>query len=261
MKPSWNSRVIVTMFADRPRNNILSVLPLQEWNQIAPNFERISFPSGHVLMDDGEAIQRIYFPTDCVVSQLTIFESGASVEMAAIGREGAVPVAGLLGRGSSLAQQTVQIPGSALAIPYKAFRRFREESVPFAILVDAYVEAFIAQLLRSVACNAVHTLEQRAARWLLMCQDRVGKDTFPLTQEFLAACLGTGRPTISIVSRHLREKGVIRYRRGKITVHDREYLEKVTCECYKVINKCYEDSFSRALAAIADYSKSKAISA
>jgi hypothetical protein len=89
----------------------------------------------------------MYFPTDCVISYLTIFESGTSVEMATIGREGAVPVTCLLGHETSLAQQVVQIPGSAIAIPYKAFCRFQEESVPFAILVDAYVEAFIAQLL------------------------------------------------------------------------------------------------------------------
>ena len=165
--------------------------------------------------------------TDCVISYLTIFESGASVEMATIGREGAVPVAG-----SSLQWNIFKLNRQSryqarrLTIPYKAYCRIREESVPFAILVDAYVDAFIAQLLRSVACNAVHTLEQRVARWLLMCQDRVGKDTFPLTQEVFAAFLGTGRPTINMVSCRLREAGIIEYRRGKLTVQDRDGLQK-----------------------------------
>ena len=110
-----------------------------------------------------------------------------------------------------------------------------------------------------MACNAVHTLEQRAARWLLMCQDRVEKDTFPLTQEFFAAILGTGRPTINIVSRHLREIGAIQYSRGKIRVHDRDLLANVSCECYGKTNRYYDEAFSKAVAAIADYSKSKAL--
>jgi CRP-like cAMP-binding protein len=248
------STVIVPMFSKKSKNYLLAALPEQAWAQFYQCFETVNFNAGHVLFDGERSSQRIYFPMDCVISYLSIFESGTSVEMATVGREGVVSVAGLLGRGTSAAQQTVQIPGSAVAISHKAFRRFREESVPFAILVDAFVEAFIAQLLRSVACNAVHSVEQRAGRWLLMCQDRVGKDTFPLTQEGFSALLGTARPTISIVSRHLRELGTIQYSRGSITIKDRDQLEKVACECYRTNNQDYDDALSRPLAAIADLS-------
>ncbi len=238
------------MRVERPENYILSILPKAEWDQLRRHFEETYFAAGHVLVNEGEAFRQIYFPIDCVISSLAIFESGASVEMATIGREGAAPLAGLLGRSRPLEQQTVQIPGSALAIPYKAFRRLREENIAFAALVDAYVEAFVAQLLRSVACNAVHTLERRAARWLLSCQDRAGKDTFPLTQEFFAAVLGTGRPTINLVSGRLREAGIIHYRRGKLTVRNRDKLQDAACECYKITKHHYDEIFSRARAAI-----------
>jgi CRP-like cAMP-binding protein len=249
------SNVIVPMITERPRNYLLSALPPQEWEALASHFEKVDFPPGHLLMHEGEAVRKIFFPIDCVISTVAVFESGATVEMAAIGREGVVPPVGCVVRNTSLAQQIVQIPGSALAIRSDVFCRIRIEQPVLAILVDSYAEAFMALLLRSVACNAVHGVEQRAARWLLMYHDRAGKDTFPLTQEFFAACLGVARPTVNVISRQLRQAGTIRYSRGQITILNRDGLQKTACECYGIINRHYEESLCYAHEQIAEYKK------
>jgi CRP-like cAMP-binding protein len=261
VKPLPGSNVIVPMLAVRPRNYLLSALPAKDWEAIASHFEKAYFQSGHLLIHEGDAFSHIYFPVDCVISTLAVFESGATVEMAAVGREGMAPLASVAGSDISLAQQMVKVPGSAIAIPCHVFRRIQKEQPAFSILVDAYAQAFMAQLLRSVACNLVHTVKQRAARWLLMYHDQAGKDTFPLTQEFFAAFLGAGRPTVNIVYHHLRDAGAIRYRRGQVTVVDRQVLEKAACECHAIINQHYEKYISAAMAAINDLSTSKAVSA
>jgi CRP-like cAMP-binding protein len=261
VKPLPGSNVIVPMFAERPRNYLLSALPAKDWDAIASHFEKAYFQTGRLLIHEGDAFSQLYFPVDCVISTLAVFESGATVEMAAVGREGMAPLGSVAGSDISLAQQIVKIPGSAMTIPFQVFRRIQKETPAFSILVDAYAQAFMAQLLRSVACNAVHTVEQRAARLLLMYHDQAGQDTFPLTQEFFAVFLGAGRPTVNIVYRHLREAGAIRFKRGQVTVVDRRGLENAACECHAIINRHYEKYISGAIAAINDLSTSKAVSA
>ena len=244
------SDILDRMCAERHRNHILSAIPSQEWDSLAPHFEKIDLPLAHVLVPEGEAFRKVYFPLDCVISTVAIFESGASVEMSTVGREGMLPVLSLVGGNISPAQQVVQIAGSVVSIPYEVFCSIRRESVAFNLLLNAYAQAFLEKTLRSVACNAVHTVEERAARWLLLCHDQVGRDTFPLTQEFFAAFLGVARPTVTIVSRKLRRAGYIHYRRGCLSVVDREGLENASCECYAIVRRYYDEAFSKALAII-----------
>lgn len=244
------SDILDRMCAERHRNRILSAIPSQEWDSLAPNFEKIDLPLAHVLVPEGEAFRKVYFPLDCVISTVAIFEFGASVEMSTVGREGMLPVLSLVGGNISPAQQVIQIAGSALAIPYEVFCSIRRESVAFNLLLNAYAQAFLEKTLRAVACNAVHTVEERAARWLLLCHDQVGRDTFTLTQEFFASFLGVARPTVTIVSRKLRKAGYIHYRRGCLSVVDREGLENASCECYAIVRRYYDEAFSKALAII-----------
>ena len=160
--------------------------------------------------------------------------------MATVGNEGAVGAGALLDDNTATGRYLVQLPGSALAIEPAKLRIALEESPSLRALLAAYARAFVGQVMQSVACNAVHSAEERCARWLLMTHDRSGGDTFALTQEFLAQMLGVHRPTVTIVARTLQRAGLIRYSRGSITVLDRAGLEEAACECYHLIRRRYE---------------------
>jgi CRP-like cAMP-binding protein len=229
------------------RNQLLATLRDREWEMLASQFDRINVQFGQILFSEEEPLHRIYFPIDCLISTVAIFESGTSVEVATTGNEGLVPFCAILGYTRSLTPHVVQIGGSSLVMPFEDFQRNRRERIAFRMLTDAYGQAFLAKLLRSIACNAVHSVEQRAARWLLMCHDRAGADTFPLTQEVFAEFLGVARPTVNVVSRHLKQAGIISYGRGRITVESRKELEASACECYGIIRQHYKDAFSNAI--------------
>jgi len=160
------------------------------------------------------------------------------VEVATIGREGAVGVSaifdgdGTASRSLSMVQAESDI---CYRMPVEAFRQEMDRRGAFYGLLTRYTQALIGLIMQSTACNAVHTVEQRLARWFLMAHDRVGVDSFPLTQEFVAMMLGVARPTVTIVAGTLQKAGLITYQRGKVTVVDREKLEAASCECYRTV--------------------------
>lgn len=223
-----------------PKNHLLAVLPPEDAARLRPHLERVALPQGRVLFDAGEPYTRVYFPEEGVVSIVCLFEDGATAEMATVGKEGVVGAGVLLGGDIAISRHMVQVPGSALAIDGAVFRDGLQESRTLRSLAGAYTQAFIAQVLQSVACNGVHAVDERCARWLLMTHDRSEGDTFALTQEYLAQMLGVHRPTVSIAARALQRAGLIRYSRGAITVLDRPGLEEASCECYRIIRRHYE---------------------
>jgi CRP-like cAMP-binding protein len=152
-----------------------------------------------------------------------------------------VSVAAILGGGSGMSRSLVQMPGSALVMDLPSFRRAQREFPAFQETLLAYARAFLGQVMQSVACNGVHSVEERCARWLLMAHDRSDSDRFPLTQEFLAQMLGVSRPAVNGVARTLQRGGLIRYRRGEVSILDREGLEEASCECYGLMRRQYED--------------------
>ena len=167
-------------------------------------------------------------------SVVTVLEDGTMVEVATIGREGAVGSLGLARRNPMQAASMVQ--GETDICYRMSAGVFRDEMArrgPFHELMTDYAQALVGFVMQSTACNAMHSLEQRLARWLLMAQDRMGADKFPLTQEFVAMMLGAARPTVSIIAGTLQKAGLIEYRRGTITILDREKLEAASCECYR----------------------------
>jgi len=216
-------------------NRLLASLPPEDVERLRPALDVIPLALKQFLHRPGDSIDHVYFPGNGFCSELTVLESGAMVEVATIGREGMVGIFaakdGPVAPSAAMVQAEIDV---CYRLPAHVFRSELERGGRFSELVTRYTHAHIACIMQSTACNAVHTVEQRLARWLLMAHDRVGKDEFPLTQEFVAMMLGVARPTVTIVAGTLQKAGLITYRRGTVTILDRGKLEAAACECYRV---------------------------
>jgi CRP-like cAMP-binding protein len=202
-----------------------------------------------VLCEADEPLQRIYFVETGAVSLVTVFEDGTTAEMATVGREGMVGIGSLLGGEHALGRYVVLLSGFALTIEASRFQSALRLSPGLRAACEAYAQAFVAHLLQNVACNAAHNVEQRCTRWLLMCGDAAGSDTFELTQECLAEVLGVRRSTVTLVAGTLQEAGLIHYRRGTITLLDPQGLAATACACYRIVREGYERPQVNALGA------------
>lgn len=171
---------------------------------------------------------------------MTLMESGAAIENATIGREGALGLMAAVAPRASLTRAIVQTPCRCARIGAGQLHEAWDKSPKIRELIDRHNEALFGHAAQSVACNALHSVEARFCRWLLTCHDRISSDTIALTQEFLADMLGVQRTTVTAVARTLQEKGYIRYRRGVVDIIDRSGLEAMTCECYGVVRGNYE---------------------
>ena len=224
------------------RNRLLAALEPDDLRRLAPHLERVSLERGTVLVEPRAELQYVWWPEDCVVSLIIPTREDGSAEAAAIGREGMVGFIAVLGvPPRALARDLVQVPGRALRLPLATLQEAFEASPRIRQVCLCYVAALIAHILQSVACNALHTVEARLARWLLLLQDRVdGAGRLPLTQELLADVLAVQRTTVTTAARTLQRAGLIAYRWGSVTVLDRVGLERASCECYGVIREHYE---------------------
>jgi CRP-like cAMP-binding protein len=166
---------------------------------------------------------------------VAVYADGSVIEMATIGREGCSDVQAILGAKRSSVQLLVQIPGSATKMSRVAFTRAMRSMPSFRSLMDAYVRAFLEQVMVSVAYNGAHSVKQRLARWLLMMRDRSDGDALPITQDLLAEMLGVQRPTITNAAREFERAGLIERGRRQVTIFDRPGLTKVSCECYQLV--------------------------
>jgi CRP-like cAMP-binding protein len=226
-------------------NRLLAALTPDDAERLRPHLEEVALARHQVLYEPNGVIARAYFPHDAVVSLLTTLSHGPSVESAMIGCEGMVGVPLAANHNQSPSRAVVQVPGRAAAIPAERLQRPLQESHSLRTLLGRYTYAFMAQVAQSVACNAVHAAEQRLARWLLGATDRRRDTPIPVTHEFLAEMLGVGRPTVTLVARQLQGAGLIDYRRGSITVTNREGLEGAACECHRTVSRVYEDLLPR----------------
>ena len=229
-----------------PRNGLLRALPPQDLRCLEPYLEPVALPHRKILFEPDQPLRRIYLIEAGITSLVTVFEDGTTVEMATIGREGLIGVDTLLGGDAALGCYVVQVAGSALAVEASRFRAALRASRTLRTACEAYAQAFFAQILQNVACNALHTVERRCARRLLMSHDRSDGDTFALTQEVLAEMLGVRRSTVTLIDRALQKAGLIAYHRGAITVRDRPGLEAAACECYGMVRDCYENLLPRS---------------
>ncbi len=217
------------------RNRLLFALPPRHMKRLAPELERIECSPGQVLADADRPLDDIFFPETAVISVVAVYENGGIIEMATIGREGCTGAQAVFGARVSPSRLLVQIPGIAMRMPRDAFLHAMETMPSFKTLMHAYAQAFLEQVLVSVACNGSHSLSQRFARWLLMMCDRSDSDALQITQALLGDMLGVQRPTITNAAREFERAGLIERGRRQVTIRDRARLGKVSCECYHLV--------------------------
>jgi CRP-like cAMP-binding protein len=216
-----------------PENQLLAALPPDVFARIAPSVDVVPLILKQFLHKAGDPIREVYFPGGGFISMVTVLDNGEMVEVATVGREGMVGMSAVLNGDPSPSAAMVQADTDiCYRMSAAAFRTEMERRGPFHDLLTRYAQALVGVIMQSTACNAVHSVEQRLARWLLMAHDRIGRDEFPLTQEFVAMMLGASRPTVTIVAGTLQKAGLITYHRGRLSIVDRERLESASCECY-----------------------------
>ena len=230
----------VNALSNWPRNRLLLALPSRNLKRLMPELEQIRCEREQILLDADSSLDHVFFPDSGVISVVAVYADGNIIEMATIGREGCSGVQAFFGAKSSSVRLLVQIPGSAAKMSRAAFTRAMESMPSFRGLMNAYVQAFLEQVLVSVACNGAHSLKQRLARWLLMMRDRSDGDVLLITQDLLAEMLGAQRPSITIAARELESAGLIERGRRQVTILNRKGLTKASCECYQLVRERVE---------------------
>jgi CRP-like cAMP-binding protein len=218
-----------------PRNRLLLALPHRDLKRLVPELEPIRCQREQILMDADSSLDHIFFPDCGVVSVVAVYSDGSIIETATVGREGCTGFQAVLGARTSSVRFLVQVPGSATKISHAAFTRAMHSMPAFQRLAFAYVQAFLEQVMVSVACNGAHNVKQRLARWLLMMRDRGDQDTLLISQSLLAEMLGVQRPTVTNAARDLERAGLVERGREQVTILDRKGLMATSCECYQLV--------------------------
>jgi len=213
-------------------NQLLAALPRVEFERLIPHLEWVHLPRGKVLFEIGDHIRYAHFPTNGVISLLCMTEDGETVEVAMVGNEGMLGLPIILRVGVTLHRSMVHVPVDALRISSDVLKAEFNRNDQLQDLLLRFTHTLLTQVSQSVVCNRFHTVEARLCRWLLITNDRVKEETFYLTQEFISQMLGTPRTVVTVAANKLQDAGFIRYRRGKITILDRQGLESVACGCY-----------------------------
>ncbi|WP_255602525.1 Crp/Fnr family transcriptional regulator [Glacieibacterium megasporae] len=233
-------------------NYLLSRVLAEDQPKLAQWMTTVPLELGQVLYEPGQRLEHVYLPTAGIISLIVVMPDGRCAETAAIGCEGA---AGMSASGfvdTAFTRFQVQLPGSAQRVTAAAFEDMVDDSVRFCSAVSRYRDVLTRTTLQSVACNALHDVRRRCARWILLTHDRTDGDRLPMTQEFLAAMLGVKRNAISKVARDLQAEGIVEHRRGKITVVDRDRLLSIACDCYEIIHAEVEKLLSNVLSSECD---------
>jgi len=222
--------------SDGRGNRLLAALPDNERQRLAAHLELVELTLRQPLYEPGTPIEHVFFPIDSVLSVLAVMDDGQAVEVATVGNEGMVGIPVFLGVSASPGLAFCQIAGKSWRMPAGAFRDLANSAGAFQQVLQRYTYAFFTQLSQGSACNRLHHMDRRLARWLLLTHDRVGGDQFPLTQEFMAQMLGVRRATVTEAAGRLQQAGLITYSRGILTIADRKGLEAAACECYRIIS-------------------------
>lgn len=230
------------------RNSILCSLSPSDYERVMEHAVTVPLRLKQDLVEAGEPISYAWFPQSGMLSIVNDMDDGkTTIEVGVIGREGVAGLPLFHGRNTQPLRIVVQVAGEATRIPAAAFERAIEASPRLRTALHTYTLALMNQAGQQVACNRLHSLEQRCARWLLTTHDHMDAEELPLTQELLAVMLGVRRPGVTVAAQTLQEAGLIRYRRGRIQITDRRGLEKIACECYRRIRDGYEDLLGDAM--------------
>jgi len=219
---------------DQRTNRLLSLLSDDDYERLRPHLSTVVFDYRKSLYEASHPIERVYFPIDGVASLVITTADGASAEVGTIGSEGIVGLPICLGDRDAPSSVYVQVPGTALEMDARLFRAELDRRPTLNLIMLRYTHAFFNQVAQSAACAHLHRVEQRCCRWLLMTRDRMPSGDFLLTQEFLGMMLGVRRTTVTDVMGKLQKAGLIRYRRGHVTILDHEALQQRACECYAI---------------------------
>ncbi len=222
------------------KNLLLASLAAREMDCLAPYLEPQIFKPGDVLFDHGQKIDTVYFMEEGLCSIVAPMKNGNLIEVAIIGRDGFLGMEAVLGTGRSLGRYFVQIAGSGYAIDARIVKeQLKDASGNLRICLQRGVQGFLAQTVQNAACNRTHELQQRLARRLLLCHNRVPLDKLPITHEVLATMLGTNRSSVTVAAGMLGKAGLIEYSRGRVRIKDHKGLEAAACECYAIVHDEY----------------------
>jgi CRP-like cAMP-binding protein len=224
----------------RGGNRLLDCL-LQREGGLADEVKVSQFDAGHELYEPGESMATVYFPMGSVVALMVSFSGGERAEVATVGREGMVGVDAVLRTRRSPVLAVQQIEGEVAQIGVSRLQKAMQGNERLLSVMSCYIAYALRAAHQSAACNALHRLEARTARWLLMTADRTGEASFTLTQQMLANMLGVGRQSVNEIASRLQRTGCIEYRRGHVTIQQRDRLEKVACECYAKLRNHYDE--------------------
>lgn len=218
-----------------PKNRILRSLSSDELARLQPHLAVVDLGLSDVLHEAGAPIESVYLPESGLVSLLHVSESGDAIETGVVGTEGIVGGLTLLDARRSISQATVQISGRAYKLSTPSFLQACAAIPRLKGLTHQHLQILLFQAQQNAACHALHTVEGRLCRWMLLAQDATKSDVLDLTQEFLSQMLGAQRTSVSMIAHNLQQAGIIRYRRGRIEVIDKIGLEAAACECYSLI--------------------------
>ncbi|AFZ25056.1 cAMP-binding protein [Cylindrospermum stagnale PCC 7417] len=225
------------------QNRLLAALPDVEYELLIPHLKLVPLPYEQIIYQAEEPITQIYFPHQGAISLVSIMENGSTVEVGIVSNEGMVGIPVILGGKTTTTTALVQIPGSGVRMNADVLKTLFDQGGAIQSLLLRYIQARFTEITQGCACNRLHTLEERLARWLLTVSDRLQSDEFLLTQEFISQMLGVRRSGVTVAASTLSRAGMISYKRGRINILNREGLEATSCECYRVIR----NEFSRLL--------------
>lgn len=231
------------VFERQGENRLLACLGREDRDALTDGAEKIPLGIRAMLYKPDESIRHVYFPLSGVLSLVIRMQDRVAVEVATVGNEGFVGTPVFLGADRSPTEAFAQVPGESLRVPVESFRTAMQRP-DVNDLLRRHTQALMNSISQSTACNHLHSVQERMCRWLLMTHDRVGGDELHLTQEFLSQMLGVRRPSVTVVAGVLQQAKLIEYRRGRITVLDRDGLEEGSCECYEVVRNEFERLFS-----------------
>jgi len=222
------------------KNQLLGAFEPDARSRITAHMQPVSHKLGEVICEAGGALDHAYFPEGCVLSLLTILENGSEIECANIGREGAFGVFAAMYSRVSFTRCAVQLEGPMIRCEIGYLQDEFSKSPHLQNLLVSYSETLLSQVMQTVACNALHSVEERMCRWLLMMHDRAEGENLTYTHEFLARIMGANRTSITLAAQSLQNQGLISYRRGLMQVRDRAGLEAASCECYAVVRARFD---------------------
>ena len=222
------------------KNKVLSSLPTAEINCLAPHLVSRTFRRNLTLYSPGQRVDTVYFLEGGLCSIVVTVETGSSIEVGIIGRDSFVGLPAFLGNGESLGRSMIQVAGAGYCVKASILEeQIGEGASQLRLWLQRGLQGLLAQAVQSAACNRLHTLDERLARWLLMCRDRVQLDDLPITHEFLSMMLGASRSCVTVAAGTLQKAGLITCARGRVRIENRKGLEDASCECYSIVHNEY----------------------